>query len=747
MIETTADAAEASWRARWTLRVLGGFRLTDQSGAEVAGLGKLDRALLIYLALSGQQRHPRAKLATLLWPNRSEALHSLSVSLNALRKAFGDREGTILPLKSDPLVCRFDSIDCDATAFERLVALGTPEALEQAAALYGGNLLDGFDVRSDEFERWLSAERTRLHGLAMDCMARLLRRREQGGQAQQAFDTARRILQLDELCEEAHRAIMRLHLQTGQRAAARQQAQHCEELLRREKIEPEAETRRLIAETRQAGSAAPASVLLPAPGADAADSRQSAALPTTGDRPRRLRFRFGLSLLGLRITIFLFAAVALLLAVFGAVVADNWTVPELAQSPFGKYVRWIKEATWGITAREPPSIAVLPFVGLGDDAVAEDLADGMCAGITNALTIVSEMFVVAHQSVLRYESQPPPVQQIARELDVRYVLEGSVQKWGSRVNIQVSLIDAHQGERVIWSDSFPREMTDIFVLQDEITLEVITNVQATATSGETERITKSHGTRNLQAWLLAGRALKNLRMVRPEHNAAARALYERATELDPDYAGAWDGLAWTHVLGARFGWDPSPEASVRKAAEFAERARTLDPARARVYSLLGNLALLNQDFDAAEELGERAVELEPNETDAAALLAYTLTYTGEPNRALQLIRRAMRLSPYYPDWYGWVFARASRLAGEPADALAAMAAVNIGESQSIAALVELVLAYRELEKPTQARAAAGRIMEVNPEFRARVFMQMQPYEDTDLREREIAELVQAGLPE
>jgi TolB-like protein/DNA-binding SARP family transcriptional activator len=790
---------------RWRLCLLGEFRLTDEAGTEAAGLGRLDRALLAYLALNQEQRHPRAKVALLLWPNRIEALRSLSVSLNALRRALGDSDrGYLIALKNDPILCRFQTIEVDALTFAHLVAQGTPDALAQAESLYRGDLLDGMEVKSDEFNDWLAAERVRLRGLAVEGLCRLMQHRQQRGLSQKALETARHILQIDELCQDAHRAIIRLHLDANQRAAARGHAQFCEQLLQRRGVELEPHTERLVAECRQgvttvsnhsdsppelpsestAGPAEPGSlhlppiILNPPPALPSESSSQppkprpsqlhpviprsppalpadSSPKPTatraphdvTPSRPVRRRwFRIGIPVLGFRITISFVMTVALLFVVSStAIVADNWTVPELARAPLGRYVAWIKEQIWGIAQRQPPSIAVLPFEAVGDDPIVAEVAEGISYELTNALAIVSEMFVVAPYAVLPYEDRQDPVGQVARMLGVRYVLEGSVQKSGNRVRIRVNLTDTQQGVQSLWSETYDRETIGIFALQDEITLEIMTNVQASATEGEKERITKSHGTNNLQAWLKTGRALKLLRHVREDDNAAARDLYLQATQLDPDYPGAWDGLAWTHLLAARFGWSRAPEADIQKAVQFAETALRLDPSRGRTHSLLGTIRLLIGDFDEAERLGETAVELEPNDADAAALLAYSLTYLDEPNRAIQLIERAMRLSPYYPDWYGWVLARASRLAGDQESALAALAAVT--SKNAIAPLAESILIHVESGHLAEANLAAQELLRLQPNFSVRRFMQVPPYKDTDTRNREIDQLLRAGLPD
>src|SRR5215471_8022623 len=246
------EADEVAKR-QWTLRILGGFSLTDQKGAEAQGLGRLDRALLTYLVLSSQQRHARARLAELLWPDRSEAAHSLSVSLATLRRVLGDKDGDIVGMKSDPLICHFENIDVDALALQRLVKLATPQALEEAETLYSGDLLEGLEVRSEEFDRWLVPERMRLQGVVIEGLRLLMRHREQSGDLEKATETGLRILQFDNFIEEAHRTIISALLRTGQRAAARKHAEYCENLLTEAGIAPEPETRRLITASRRGG--------------------------------------------------------------------------------------------------------------------------------------------------------------------------------------------------------------------------------------------------------------------------------------------------------------------------------------------------------------------------------------------------------------------------------------------------------------------------------------------------------------
>jgi class 3 adenylate cyclase/TolB-like protein len=259
---------------------LGEFRLTSADGVEAAGLTKIHRAVLAYLVLSRRPRHPRSKLAGLFWPSRIDALHSLSQSLNLLRKALNDQEGSIIVPKSDPLICRFDSLNVDALLFESLVSQGSPEALERAEALYGADLLDGLDVKLDEFNRWLDSERERLRGIAVDGLCRLTQLRAEAGLPQRALETARRVLNLDELCEEAHRAIMRSHLKIGQYAAARQHAQYFDDLFRRKAIAAHPATQALLLDVRRHSLGEPATSVAPvADGVLAASPRDEGTRP------------------------------------------------------------------------------------------------------------------------------------------------------------------------------------------------------------------------------------------------------------------------------------------------------------------------------------------------------------------------------------------------------------------------------------------------------------------------------------
>jgi DNA-binding SARP family transcriptional activator len=235
------------------LVVFGGFEARLASGAAV-NLPRKARALLGYLALRPGQPHARDKLATLLWGDRgdAQARTSLRQSLGVLRRTLVAAAPSTLLFEGKNVTLNPEAVEVDAVTFERLVAAETPAALEEAVALYAGDLLEGFDPIAAPFEEWLVAERERLRELALEALAKLLRHQSEARVPERAIQTALRLLALDPLQEPVHRTLMRLYARHGRRANALRQYQVCVEVLQRELgVEPEPETRRVYQEVLQ----------------------------------------------------------------------------------------------------------------------------------------------------------------------------------------------------------------------------------------------------------------------------------------------------------------------------------------------------------------------------------------------------------------------------------------------------------------------------------------------------------------
>ena len=256
-----------------SIRLLGRFRVSDDAGKDIAVAGKKPQALLAYLAANAGQPQPRDRLAALLWGERfdEQARQSLRQAISRLRKALGDGTPEIMKAEGDDVTLDADAADVDVRAFERLAQEDSPEALAQAVRLYGGGLLEGLEVREKGFEDWIQAERARFSDLAAGVLARLARHQDAAGDRAAAVETAKRLVGLDPLNEEGHRALMRLLAASGQRAQAVKQYQTLTQALRRElDTGPDPETRRLLEKIQASDAPMP----VPAP-----DEREPASPP------------------------------------------------------------------------------------------------------------------------------------------------------------------------------------------------------------------------------------------------------------------------------------------------------------------------------------------------------------------------------------------------------------------------------------------------------------------------------------
>ena len=257
---------------------------------------------------------------------------------------------------------------------------------------------------------------------------------------------------------------------------------------------------------------------------------------------------------------------------------------------------------------EEPSIAVLPFQNMSGDPEQEYFSDGITEDIITALSRISGLLVVARNSTMVYKGKAVDVKQVGKEQGVRYVLEGSVRKAGSRVRVTAQLIDATTGHHK-WAERYDRELEDIFSVQDDITHQIIVEMRVRISEGEKARMLAGR-TSNFKAWecLLHADDLNNAN--NREDNSEALRFAEKAVRLDPNYASAWTELGWVHWADIFFGWSPSPEQSETKAMDAAQRALELEENYPNALSLLGWLAVYRGEHDDAVKLTEQAVILE-----------------------------------------------------------------------------------------------------------------------------------------
>jgi adenylate cyclase len=392
---------------------------------------------------------------------------------------------------------------------------------------------------------------------------------------------------------------------------------------------------------------------------------------------------------------------------------------------------------------EEPSIAVLPFVNMSGDPNQEYLSDGVTENIITALSNIRNMFVIARNSTFAYKGKAAKIQQVAEELGVRYVLEGSIQKTEDRVRITAQLIDAITGKH-LWAERYDSDLKDLFALQDEITMKIITALRVKLTEGERANVGVA-GTDNLRAYLKLMQAGKQMRRWNKEGNALARKLSEEAIALDPEYADAYLSLSAAHLMDMMYGTSESPKQSLKKAEELVQKAISLRGGFARARGFLGRIYVTKRQYDLAIAEGERAVALAPNSSFVHAALAFSLHYAGRPEEAIPLYKKAIRLSPIADSWYLGGLGACYRMMGRYEEAISTYKtalsfspdAVNYHAGQA----ANYVLAGHMEE----AQAKATEVLRIDHKFSLESWRKGQLYKDQAYLEKLIYAMRKAGL--
>ena len=699
------------------LRLLGRFEARLKGGPAIDLPTKKTKLLLAYLALPPGEAHPRQKLANLLWSDRGDeqARHSLRDALFTLRKELGDAEPPPLLTERETIGLDADAVEVDAVTFEKLVAAGTREALEQASALYRGDLLEGISVHDPPFEEWLFYERQRLRDLALRAFEQLLAFEREAGELEKAIETAQRLLKLDPAHEKTHRELMGLYADQGREAAVLEQYQHCRAALERELgVKPGAETEELYQDILQRRGTPPGKAVTSAP-----KLRQP---------PR------GWAAIG--------GAAVLLVA--AAAVAVWQLFPSPGPPPTGPTSR---EAP-ALELPDKPSIAVLPFTNMSGDPEQEYFSDGITDNIITELSRFGDLFVIARNSTFKYKGTSVDVKQVSRELGVRYVLEGSVQKVGDRVRISAQLVDGTTGGH-LWAERYDRDLEDILAVQDEVTQTIVATLaggysgQRLAEADRERARRKPMGDLKAYDYYLLG--IEHKDRFTKEDMVIARQLVEKAVELDPEFARAYAGLTWIHYYNWAWGWSDSPAESGEWAFESAQKAVALDPWEAEAHWALGGVYFwIKHQYDRGIAEYERAHELNPNHADILADWGWALAMIGKVEEGIEKMQKAMRLNPYSPDWYleglgtGYYHSRRYE---------EAIAALNRMSRSNPSSGVYLAASYAQLGREAEAQAMTAGILEAAPDFSGAHWAEMQPYKNQADRDHYVEGMRKAGLPE
>jgi adenylate cyclase len=393
-----------------------------------------------------------------------------------------------------------------------------------------------------------------------------------------------------------------------------------------------------------------------------------------------------------------------------------------------------------------PSIAVLPFVNMSEDPKQEFLCDGMTEDIITALSKVPRLLVIARNSTFTYKGKPVKVKQVSEELGVRYVLEGSLQRSGDRLRITAQLIDAITGHH-LWAERYDRDLKDLFALQDEITLKILTAVQVKLTGvgqvGSAEKYYK--GKQGLDCYLKLTEANGIRLRWNIDDNNLARRMIEEAIAICPENPMGYVSLGWVYRMDYVLGNTKSPRETLKKAIELAQKALAMDDSIAGAHVLLCYLYLDKRDNDKAIAEGERAVALNPGDWSALMSYANSLKIVGRPEEAIPLFQKAIRLTPFGASVLYREFGTALRDTGRFEEAVSAFKKAIQLSPNDILAHLNLATTYSMMGREKEARAEAAEVLRINPKFSVDSFAKILTYKDQSQKDKLTNALRKAGL--
>ncbi|WP_235679259.1 adenylate/guanylate cyclase domain-containing protein [Aquibium microcysteis] len=406
-----------------------------------------------------------------------------------------------------------------------------------------------------------------------------------------------------------------------------------------------------------------------------------------------------------------------------------------------------REPAWPLPAAAPAetaSIAVLPFDNMSGDAEQDYFSDGITEDIITDLSKISSLLVIARNSSFTYKGRAVDVKQVARELGVRHVLEGSVRRAGNRVRITAQLIDGSTGGHV-WAERYDRVLEDIFAIQDEITLTIVNQLKIHLKLGEKDRLSQRYQP-NIEAYDLALRGRELIFAATQDRVEEGIRLFERSIALDPNLTFPHSGLAFAHILAYVNNWTTDPQGTLDHAHRAAERALELGPDDALAHRALAVCLLWERRMEEACAVLARAVELAPGDAETHVTRGNMLVYMHQPDLAIESLEKAVRLNPRYPDMWLYFLAHAHFMKGEYELAEPLLRERIAKSPNTDVARVLLASTLGHLGEPAQAKRFWDEVFVVNPRYSLEHRSRILPYKDPSDWERVLDGLAKAGLP-
>jgi adenylate cyclase len=398
-------------------------------------------------------------------------------------------------------------------------------------------------------------------------------------------------------------------------------------------------------------------------------------------------------------------------------------------------------AKTALNPSDKPSIAVLPFVNMSGDGDQEFFADGLTEDIITALSQFREFLVISRNSTFVYKGKAVNVQEVAKALDVHYVLEGSVRKAGDRVRITAQLIDA-ETDRHVWAERYDRELKSIFDIQDDVTSSIAATLPGRVEAAAYQRI-KRHPTESMAAYELVLTAKVLHHRSCKEDNLEAQRTIDRALVLDPNYAHAH---AWRACIVGQswvYNWCPNRDVAWQTVNEELKIALALDDNDSDVHRVLAAVNLVRGNHKAAEYHQQRAISLNPNNDLIVVQQGELYTWLGRPEEGIEWIRKAMRLNPHHPERFWNHLGRALFVARRYAEAIDAFRRISRPDQFHYAFLAA---SSAMLDNQTDAAAHVHSVLTLDPMFSCEAYLRTLHYQLESDREHHREALLKAALP-
>ena len=432
-------------------------------------------------------------------------------------------------------------------------------------------------------------------------------------------------------------------------------------------------------------------------------------------------------------------AIIVLLLVAGGLIA--WL------QPWKSDVERADPAKMAYALPDKPSVAVLPFDNLSADKEQEYFSDGITEDIITDLSKISGLFVVARNSSFTYKGQPVKIRQVAEELGVRYVLEGTVRRAEDKIRITTQLVDALKGNQ-IWAERFDREIKDVFSVESEVAREVAKALAVTLKANENERLFQQY-TASIDAYDVFLQARRTVDKPSKDNILRGEQLFKRVIELDPDFAGGYAGLSFNYSVQVRFQYSTTPSIHLERAFELAKQAIEKDSSYAWGYIALGGAHLANGNAGAAVEAVRHAIALEPNGYEANLFMGFYLQFTGDAALAIEHLLVAKRLSPVVTvrdlafmllaQFMNRNYAETVRISKEWDRKFPGKTNPNT--------MVVRAAAYTLLERPEEAASMVKRLLKAHPNFNLSQWRYGKLWKSEENRTRLYGAAKKAGIPE